>query len=510
MGLRRIVVFTAWAFSLFSCVEVANAAPETFHLNNGLDFELPSLEPIFNEPWPLVSEPAKPSQVRDIRERLSSTHSLFRAVDMIESGRFESANNFILQAFAQQPELQQDGLALELRAMAEALTGQLEASVTTFDRAAELQPGSSAPLTKKGIALSAAGQFEQAAIAYEAALQRQPGDLLAQSRLGLLYTAFRDYDRAVPLLSAVLKTRAESTAVDIVAALGKIAVEQGRPDDAIALLAPRISPSLENARAQLTFGLALFLDGKLERALLHLEQAHAQAPEDFQAAFAVGRAYALARRFDEAAAAFSKAIAYRTDDPVPAIRELALVRLASSQFAEAEALFAKIAQEGNATPFDLARLGEVQVLRGNFQAAQDTYEQMCQRFPDSSESYQKLASFQASLRQYSKAEATLIAGLGRLGEDATLLRTLALLYGRQGAVSEAIAAADRWVTAAPDDAAALEMLGVLYEEDGNFSDAMESYRSALAKDPNRFNGFSGWFRWHKMWGVGLVRGRVFR
>ena len=214
-----------------------------------------------------------------------------------------------------------------------------------YRRAVAAAPGYARALLNFGIGLEASGRPEDAIAAYEAALAADPADPFAHYNLGKLLFVRGVLGPAEAHLRAALQHRPGFPEAQVVlasaldargdaagaAAAFEVAVRQ-RPDDFGAWLryglvlrklerdaegesALKCAVSLDPVNADAHAALADLYQarGDLAAAALHLEAVLKQRPDWGDALYKYGHALMNMHRFDEAEAAFGRAIAIRPD-----------------------------------------------------------------------------------------------------------------------------------------------------------------------------------------------------
>jgi len=97
--------------------------------------------------------------------------------------------------------------------------------------------------------------------------------------------------------------------VELMIALGKAYLDAGRYEDAARVFEDALVVDYENFSAHFGLGLALYRKGDLRGAVFEFDQATRVAPDRFEGWYNLGVAYSDLERWDDAAKAFSKAIA---------------------------------------------------------------------------------------------------------------------------------------------------------------------------------------------------------
>lgn len=209
----------------------------------------------------------------------------------------------VLSRFGEEPN------ALMLLGLARMDVGDVAGAVGLYERARQVMPGHIHVLTNLGAAYRAAGRLGDAREALEAALRVDRRHAIAQNSLGnvLLDLSLRDeakraYERAVAV---------QSSYVDPIAGLARIAEEEHRLDDALRLAGRALSLVPLNVSAQLTRAKVQLRSGDADAAASGLEALLAMptlSPTNRVVAQGhLGEAYEKLGRHHDAFAAFSRA-----------------------------------------------------------------------------------------------------------------------------------------------------------------------------------------------------------
>jgi tetratricopeptide (TPR) repeat protein len=136
------------------------------------------------------------------------------------------------------------------------------------------------------------GRLDAAAEEYEAVLHLQPGTPEVYVNLGLVYYAQAKFDDSARALATAAKLRPGMRGVSLW--LGIDDVKLHRPVQGAELLQEAIRQNPNDKLAQSWLGTALWDSGQMNAALLQLENAAVQFPDDPDLLFALGEAYGKA------------------------------------------------------------------------------------------------------------------------------------------------------------------------------------------------------------------------
>ncbi|MCB9558257.1 MAG: tetratricopeptide repeat protein [Deltaproteobacteria bacterium] len=157
------------------------------------------------------------------------------------------------------------GLARTFNAEGIALSdrGAHEKAIFSFKRAADLDPGWSAPLVNQGVAFGRMGKLSKAAEAYGAALARDAQNPVAMFNLGVAHQELGSYSTAIDTLEELLAFCPNYPQGR--ACLAACYLETGHFDRAIALLLEELDFNPADASCWSTLGSAYVFSGNAER-----------------------------------------------------------------------------------------------------------------------------------------------------------------------------------------------------------------------------------------------------
>src|ERR1700739_2310813 len=136
------------------------------------------------------------------------------------------------------------------------------------------------------------GRFDAAVEEYQTVLRLQPGVPEVYVNLGLVYYAQAKFDNSARALATAAKLRPGMRGVNLW--LGIDDVKLHRPVQGAALLRDAIRQDPHDKLAQSWLGTALWDTGQMDAALLQLQKATKQFPDDPDLLFALGEAYGKA------------------------------------------------------------------------------------------------------------------------------------------------------------------------------------------------------------------------
>lgn len=259
--------------------------------------------------WASLAE-AQEASPRD-RHQPTTTDALLRyAEDAVPcEGPVSQANARHLLRRVARANLEQPRLLLHA-ALAEAVLAQYAASLAQLARAVQRQDAESAACARQIAALAIrAGQLALATDALVLASEVLPQDAAIRGELGRLWLARGRIERALPLFAERFSLATGDLAArrDLAYALAA----DGRPDEALSLLAPAREACQQDPRCALIAARIALEADHLDDARSFLERRLASEPHDIDALFALGDVHTRARRIAQARATYEQILALR-------------------------------------------------------------------------------------------------------------------------------------------------------------------------------------------------------
>lgn len=289
-----------------------------------------------------------------------------------------------------------------------------------------------------------------------------------------------DLDAAAAICAAILDGAADD--VGTLCLFGQIRCQQGRFEDAIALLRRSLAAQPAQPRAELLLGRALAETGVLEPALAHLDRAIAADGALGDAHGARGDVLGQLGRHAEAVASYRQAIALDPSGVAnwcnlgAAYAALGELEPALDSYARALTLDPTLAEAHFNRAGVLARLGRAE-------EALASLEQGLTAAPDHVGGLVAYADMLRSLDRHGEAVAVYDRVLTRAPGEAVALAGRAASLAALKRVAEALATLDRLLAVSPDDADTLSNRGLLLTQLNRHDEALASLERALRLDP---------------------------
>jgi tetratricopeptide (TPR) repeat protein len=203
--------------------------------------------------------------------------------------------------------------ALNHRANAKRMLGRLDEAINEFLETLRFKPDFYDALHNLSLALTAAGRVDEAAAYGErAALLRTP-DAKTLLHLGQIAQRQKRFDAAVNHYTRAIA--AEPTNPDAPNALGTAYFDMKRYDEAQANYRRALELDPRHAGAHNNLGLLLAVLGRHREALEHYLQSVDQRPDSPETLNNLANAYRDLLQFDQARAAYDRALVFRADYP---------------------------------------------------------------------------------------------------------------------------------------------------------------------------------------------------
>jgi len=425
--------------------------------------------------------------------------------------------------------------------------GDLAGAETTFKKAVAVAPQSVNAHLALGNFYWSIGRLADAETAFTGALGISQTDPLANRALATLYMSTRREAKAEPFVRAIaagstdplaklhladyyigmqrfddalaVLTTIESDAAVRPKAVVRIAAidfARGRKDAALGRLDQLLKANADDAGALLTKGRLLFLDNKVDDALVAVRASLSRDPGLQSAHRTLGMIQERRQDYGEASKALAEAIRLRPTD-VAARMELAQVALRSgsvdraaqiageivaanprdpaARFLFARTLLAK-GDIANATPqvnllvSAIPKSAAVQSLNGalqslkhNDQGARRAFQQALDLDGDDLDAFGGLAILDSREGQLAAANARVEGRLAKQPDNAPLVMLSAMLQGAGRDLPKAEQALKRMIELAPSNLTAYSMLAQLYLSQNRLADALNEFEAIAKANP---------------------------
>lgn len=451
--------------------------------------------------------------IAKVRESQDPEASLAQAV-----GHYESALR------------EEPGDAPTLEALAELhyRTGRLSAVVDLLKSRARHGPLEPPLALLLGKAAARTGQLEEAEAILLDLLRVDPGNLEAADTLATILVQDGRLEAAIGVYEAALPEEGNGRAYGR-SRIGEIRMQDGNPQAAIRDLEEALAIDPEDMRARLLLAQAHDAAGHVEEALagygrvieaepanlearlhrarlLQEEGDTAQALQGFQEILAqaagrgalsdresavlvlanvqVGSLEMTQRHYDQAAAAFARALEQAHDPDADLFLLLARANLEDGRLDAARAVLTA-GERRHPDDLELAAFrGELLIAAGDQDQARDLYATILKERDGSAEAYARIAEALLRRKVYDLADRLLKEGTARHPQDDTLAFAHGAVLERMGRLRDAERSLDRAIRLNPKNAMAMNYLGYMLADRGlRLSDSVDLVQRALAIEP---------------------------
>lgn len=244
----------------------------------------------------------------------------------------------------------------------------------------------------------------------------------------------------------------------------------------------------ESWSAKEDLAISLLGDNQQQQAIPVLEELAQQRPSDAKILALLGSAYELAGEKQNALDAYRKSVAA---DPENQDRYLDYARLLMDMDRYAEA--AQVVQSGIAhtsDPYALSiRQGSIQMLQGNYEGAQATFQSAIAQHPEIGLGYYALAQCDLKNGRAPNAEAVLVEARAKVPADAKIDYLYGVVLSQRGKTDEAIAALKQSIALDGHAAESHYEMGKLLAEKGQLQIAKTEFEQAISIAPEHANAF---------------------
>jgi len=327
------------------------------------------------------------------------------------------------------------------------LTGDLDKALKSVEEALAFNPSVAKSHSLKGRILLEMGQLEQALRSFKQALAVDPSFEEAQYFLGVVYERFNEYDLALQAYRKAAELAPDDPQYAIAAA--EMLIEQGKLDEAEALLLQGAGAFRHNAGVRQTLGHIALLRNQPSRAVKYFTQARLLAP----------------------------------DDPAT-LEDLAYAQMEAEQYAEAERSLAQLLQdESRKDRADLKRLRARTLVELNRPVEARSLLLELSRDPQEAADPQlwiDLASTALLIDDWRLVRQAAARAAGLAPRRYEPYMHLAAWARHRGDVETALRNIDKAIALAPVDPAPYMLQGLILQESGRRDAAARAYAKAAA------------------------------
>jgi Flp pilus assembly protein TadD len=432
-------------------------------------------------------------------------------------GNFESALAEFRTAQIEHPH---DAAIMNLIGVTETKLGRIEDANEEYKRAIVADPALLAPHKNLAVNYLSAAQYPEAELQLKEALKLNRTDPFLHAYLASLYIArsrdeetVQQFESAATLIeqdpsllygtvAAFLRLHQDAKAMPLIAKGEQNSSFTAEQEYQLALLFAadknfagasdrfrqivKMEPGSWSAKEDLA--ISLLGENQQQQAIPVLEELARQRPSDAKILALLGSAYELAGDKQNALDAYRKSVAA---DPENQDLYLDYARLLMDMDHYAEA--AQVVQSGIAhtsDPYALSiRQGSIQMLQGNYFAAQATFQSAITQHPEISLGYYALAQCDLKNGRAQDAEAILVEAQAKASADAKIDYLYGVVLSQRGKTDESIAAFKQSIALDSHAAESHYELGKLLAENSQLQSAKIEFEQAISIAPNHANAF---------------------
>ncbi len=225
------------------------------------------------------------------------------------------------------------------------------------------------------------------------------------------------------------------------------------------------------------------LSGNFDQAIAALNKILQEDQTISDGFFALGNVYFKARKFKEAAGAFTQALELKPDDSF-AVINVANCYAALGQVEEAEKFILAQVKRGFDDPQFYHVLGSLYALRGNYDKALPYFEECLKKNPNSASAHNALAAIYLNRDDLTRAEKHLEVARALNPTLLNLRYNLAQLREKQNRLEEAMELYQQEIADSPNHFKALFNLARLYRLQHRQEEELETLQQALKAEPS--------------------------
>ena len=265
--------------------------------------------------------------------------------------------------------------------------------------------------------------------------------------------------------------------------LGILRQQQGRHQEAVALIASALKADPNHAQAHYNLGIALMAVKRSSEAIASYDKAIALRPDYAEAHYNRGNALLAVKRAEDALASYDRAIALRPDHPpAHANRGNALALL--KRPVDALASYDKATALAGNDPAAHFNRANVLLDLERAEEALTAYDKALALKPDHGKAHHHRALALMRLRRVEQALASYERAIALDRHNAEIHCNRGLALFELGRVEEAVASHDKAIALKPDHAAAHYERGNALMQLGRFKDALVSYQRTATLLPD--------------------------
>ncbi len=377
-----------------------------------------------------------------------------------------------------------DAQALEMRSALKLQTGnptEVQSAVNELQSLVTKNPENPIYRFELGRALMVKGSVDQARVQFEESIRMRPDYSAPKILLGQLYTQKGDFSKSLQLADDVLRTESNNLTAHLLRSSALIGL--GERDKAKAELDTilKAQPNLADAKFQL--GLVNYGEKNFKEADAIFREMETSNPNDNRGLMGVLETQVAQKQYDLAIVAVENQL---KRDPNRQDFRLALanVQVRAERYDDAIANFKQLVDKNNKSSDLQIKLGETYRLKGDLNAAIDSFRKANQLAPNDTLPLIRMAMLLDGLGRRGEAKPLYEQILRLKPDEAVALNNLAYIKAEEGTdLDAALSLAQRAKQAMPLDPNIADTLGWVYIKKNLSDDAVRVFRDLVAKVP---------------------------
>jgi tetratricopeptide (TPR) repeat protein len=334
--------------------------------------------------------------------------------------------------------------------------------------------------------LSNSGKITEADGVLNKLRNQMPKSLEATIAIGDFYAQRRDLDKALAEYQRGLSMSAGN--LDIEKRMEELYLISNRTDEASKLDEQLMKQAPKDVLVSVNHGRLLLAQGKQQDALIALQKAVKDASDSALAHYYLGVAYWQTESLGQASSEFQEAVRVSPGFPL-ALQGLARLNLAQNHPSEAQVYAQELVQRFPVDMNNRLLLGGIYLREGKSRLAEEQFLAASQLGPNQAAVHLDLGQLYFTEKKWTQAEKEFETAIQLDPSNPTMLSPYAdFLVARQQA-PKAIALAQQFVDAHPNNAQGHVILGSLQFNSKNNSAAQAEFERAIQIEPNNVQGY---------------------
>jgi tetratricopeptide (TPR) repeat protein len=336
------------------------------------------------------------------------------------------------------------------------------------------------------IMLSNSGKITEADEVLNKLRNQMPKSLDATMAIGDYYAERRDLDKALAEYKRGLSIAAGN--LDIEKRMEELYLISNRTDEASKLDEQLMKQAPKDLVVSVNHGRLLLAQGKQQEALIALQKAVKAAPDSAPAHYHLSLAYSQTGSLGQASSEFQEALKVSPGFPL-ALQGLAQLNLAQNHASEAQVYAQELVQKFPVDVNDRLLLGAIYLREGKSRQAEEQFLAANQLAPNQAAVHLDLGQLYYTDKKWTEAEKEYEMAIQLDPSNPTMLSPYTDFLVARKQAPKAIALAQQFVNAHPNNAQGHVILGSLELGSKNIDAAEAEFQRAIQVEPNNIQGY---------------------